>query len=204
MPFTKIAGTEATDEQLRDYAPYALELPIDGRWGPARILAEIASVQGRTPEDVVILVADTASAPVQTGMNEFAAVLAKALGKTDEASITDDGNRLTSFGTVDEPTFTIRIARGEGEGGDRAITVCNNGNEAVMMRGVPIPDVPARFVYTLLDATGFRLEQGGPREGGGYHYVEVGYERFPLEILQRPSDAALEAWQERTRNVPMA
>lgn len=197
MPLTRIPAIEATDEQLRDHLDvHGIE--YDGRWRGLKLAAAVAQHQGVEPEQATILAAleqptTTAPAPVQYVIMQPA-----------EAPAPTGTSRTASLGTKDDPRFTIRISRGEGEGGDKPISVVHNGNSAVFQRGVRIEDVPARYVFALQDACGLRLEEMPKQNGVGIDYVDAPYDRFPVDIISAPSDEEIAAWREKTDHIVMA
>lgn len=183
-PVKSISLDEATAAQKRSFATDFLNLDVPADAGEEAIDALIAQAQ---PGATMIFVQD--AEPSQ----------ADAPAISDES---ETGRMVGTLGKTD-PRYTILIpvVDSDDDTGAADVVVGVNGRAWQIKRGVEV-SVPARVFFALENASGDKIDHVG--RGEDIAEVVTKFKRFPVQVLERPTEAELKAWHERVDDLVMA
>lgn len=185
MPIRQVPIAESTPAQRRLYASAFLNLPVEDSDSDTEISSKIAAAQ---PGATLIFVQD-ADTPADMAVAETAAVVLKP----EEAT-----GKITGTLGHGDPRAIIHIPTLDSEDGSgaRDVVVGVNGRAWQLQRGHDLP-VPWRVVEALQhaqsDIVRHRHDEG--------HEGEVDIKRaarVAFHFIEKPSQAAIDSWVERT------
>ena len=159
-----VALSEATTEQMRQFANDVLGISIHPGAKPETIRAKIAAAYDK-PEITVTV---------------------------PEATVErlKPAPKITDSDVVEEPWYTIIIAKTDDSGGDDPVPVSANGRNMWIERGKP-QRIRHRYYHILENAVRSIYEQP---EGPRGPLVERKVPAYPVTVKEAPSQAELDAW----------
>lgn len=189
MKLSTIPLNDASDRQLVDYARTFLQLDVHPNAKRETVLAKIG--QGAPGNDQCTIV--LAEVEVEEERRQPTEAVREAL-------LNDDGRRF-DVASQDDPRFTIIIQEqgGLGNFGKRAVPVACNGRTMLIPRGKECT-IPARYYYVLKEAMENHIEDV-PNEDNPSKVdrVETEVMSYPFQIVKMPSQAELDAWNEKKK-----
>ncbi len=185
MTIRPIALSEATAEQRFAYAASFLNLPVDSTDSPDAILSKIQAAQ---PGVTQIFVQDA-----DTPADVAAAETAEVELKPEESS----GRSTGTLGKGDpRAVIFIDILDTEDGSGSRDVLVGVNGRAWQLKRGHDLP-VPWRVCAALDDAVA-DIVRHSQEEGHEGEVIVRPTKRIPYRFIEKPPQAEIDAWLERT------
>lgn len=185
MAIRPLSIDQATPAQLLAYATTFLNLSVVGDESPDAITAKIREAQPGS-EQIFVNEADTLAevqaqetTPVVLKEEEIGGKMAGTLGKGDPRAV-----------------IFIPIVETEDGSGARDVVVGVNGRAWQLMRGKELP-VPWRVVEALRNARS-EIVRHSQEEGKEGEVVTHMSDRFGFNFIDKPSDAAIAEWLERT------
>lgn len=173
---------QASDQELRDFAELVLQLEVPAT---AQRFDVLALITPAWPADYIYV--DAAE------IEEFEQA-------QDESVRAEARIKLAvSAAYQDDPKWLVKITSTELIGGRDPVSVGVNGRPVVIQRGMEV-EVPHRFIEALRLAVRESVTQD-PRTGD---FHRTNFTNYPLEILERPSRAEIDAWFERTKDLVLA
>lgn len=186
MSIRHIPITEATPEQLSEFARTFLNLDLNGRESPEQILVKIQSAQ---PGSNLIFVNE-----VDTEADLAAQEIEGEQPLRDEEA---KGKQAGTLGRGDpKAVIFIPIVETEDNSGARDVVVGVNGRAWQLKRGVDLP-VPWRVVVALENASATIIRHRND-EGHEGEVAMHDARRFNFNFIERPSQGEIDAWLERT------
>jgi hypothetical protein len=180
----RILLNDATDTQLRDFAANTLQLDVSAANTRPAVLGLITQAW---PNDYII---DLGTVP--DGANADQAQPARSRSAADlGASVYDD------------PIVRLKIRQTDQPGGRDPVPVGVNGDVRVIQRDLEA-DVPFRFFEALNRSERVIVTQNIDVKFGDPAYGDILENRitnYPIEVIERPSTAEIEAWRERTARI---
>lgn len=183
MPIKTVALAEATPEQLGAFARNFLNL----------------DVPTGASDDALRSAIETAQPGVTTIFYQEADTLADvAATETTEVELRPEEAVGRSTGTLGagDPRAVIFIAVEDKPGGANDVLVGVNGRGWQLKRGYDL-SVPWRVVEALQNGVANIVEHSQEPESVG-EVIERKARRFPFSFIERPPQAEIDAWMERT------
>lgn len=190
---TSVHIDEATPDQLRSFATRFLNLDIPNTASDDEVKS---AIDRALPGTVQIWAFADAKAEEQV----MAEAEAAAAAPDSQVPTFQDGSRQVGSLGRDDPRYTIRIPSVEtnDKSGQLPVLVGVNGRAWEIKRDVDV-SIPARVFEALKNATGVNVRHeavhGDPSQ---IEEVKTATKRYAVEVVERPSSAALEEWHERT------
>ncbi len=185
MSIRPVALTEATPEQRFAYAANFLNLPVDSNDSPDAVLSKIMAAQPGTTmifvneADTLAEVAATETAEVPLKPEEATGRTTGTLGKGDPRCV-----------------IFIDIVETEDGSGARDVVVGVNGRAWQLKRGFDLA-VPYR-VCAALDIAIADVVRHSQEEGHEGEVIVRPTKRIPYRWVEKPSQAEIDEWLERT------
>lgn len=189
MKLSTIPLADASDRQLVDYARTFLQLDVHPNAKRETVLSKIS--QGAPGnEQCTIVLPDLEPEPE----------LRQPVPAVREVLLNDDGRRF-DIASQEDPRFTIIIQEqgGLGNFGKRAVPVACNGRTMLIPRGKECT-IPARYYYVLKEAMENHIEDVPMEDNPSkVERVETEVMSYPFQIIRMPSQAELDAWNEKKK-----
>jgi len=182
----KLDLKDATDEQIRAFARNFLNL--DGADADA-IKTVRKNVEAAWPQNFVWV-----PKPYEAVQQQFAPQAAPVLSKEEIEKKAGAGIAPTS--SKNDPVVVLTIAKTKDEGGKDPVYVNVNGNAMHIERGVK-QRVPYRYYFDLKQAVQ-KLHDWDERKNV---YSSEDVERFPMNILQFPSEDEIFAFMQNDAEI---
>lgn len=172
----RIPIAAASDDQLREYCDVQqLELAENTR-------SAMVAALGVIGHDHILVAED--DAPTQ--------------GQTASAAPTPQMAIPTGVAGDKEPIWLVEIGETEMPGGKDPVPVSVNGKALILQRNMRIP-LPHRYKLALDNA-----ERGAVDQDERTHEITTSRVRnYPFQILERPTDAEIAAWHQRSGSVEL-
>lgn len=178
--FTKTPIVDASDDELRDFCELQ-QLDVS----EAKSRADLLGTLGPAWEHDYIMTV----APVEMDEDEAAAMAEQT------QSPVISGQSLAGGAGANDPKFVVQIGNAAGPGGNQPVPIGCNGKTMVAQRNMKV-ELPARFFFVLEKA--IREEVTQNERTGEIDTME--FTSYPMQVFQRPTDAELAEWRERTDN----
>lgn len=178
---------EATPEQFREFATQVLNLDISPDASDADVRAAVDAAQPNAGQIFVLEREPESEAEEGNG----------------EMTAETEGRMVGSLGRGD-PRFKINIPVVEtnDKSGQADVFVGVNGRNWQIRRGVDAV-IPARVMEALMNAAGTRVQHDHLPDGS-VEESSSSFQRFPVQVIERPSEAEMKAWHERIDDDVMA
>lgn len=179
MAIKKIPISDATDEQLRDFAEMQ-QLDVSGAKTRSALMALIGPIweHDYIPVSVTEATVDEGGEPVELEQTQR---VHRPVGSVQGGAGASD------------PMVRLRIGYTTYPGGRDPVPVGVNGHTVVIQRNIDA-DVPYRFYHALLNA--IRQEVDQTPETGEITVTDV--TNYPLTIISMPGTAEIRAWEQET------
>lgn len=170
---------KASDVELLEFAELTLQLP-DAKTASDRATL-LGLIRSTWPNDYIFV--DSAATPEA---DEAQADDVRAMARI----------KLGEDAPADEPRWIIKISATELPGGKDPVPVGVNGRAVVIQRDMEA-EVPHRYVEALQHAVRTAVTQD--QRTHEFHYTN--FTNYPLEVIERPTRAEIEAWKEKSRDL---